>query len=104
MEDFGGFTDDLYPTTNELFNTTGSFNQGGFSDPAIDKAIHNSEFSLNPNAVKQELALVTAAQPGMFQPNQDLVFAFKSNISGPVASFEEASQYQYAPEQWYFVK
>jgi peptide/nickel transport system substrate-binding protein len=104
MEDFGGFTDDLYPTTNELFNTSGSFNQGGFSDKAIDQAIHNSEFSLNPNAVKQELALVTAAQPGMFQPNQDLVFAFKSNISGPVSSFEEASQYQYAPEQWYFVK
>jgi peptide/nickel transport system substrate-binding protein len=104
MEDFGGFTDDLYPTTNELFNTTGSFNQGGFSDPAIDSAIHNSEYSLNANAVKAELGLVTAAQPGLFQPNQDLVFAFKSNISGPVGSFEEASQYQYAPEQWYFLK
>ena len=33
MEDFGGFSDDLYPTTNELFNTTGSFNVGGFSNP-----------------------------------------------------------------------
>ncbi len=46
MEDFGGFTDDYYPTTNELFNTTGSFNQGGFSNAQLDQDILNSEFSL----------------------------------------------------------
>jgi len=104
MEDFGGFTDDLYPTTDELFNTTGSFNQGGFSDPAINTAIHNSEYSLSSDAVKTELGLVTAAQPGLFQPNPDLVYAYKDTLSGPPSSFESASDYQYEPNYWYFKK
>ena len=104
MEDFGGFTDDYYPTTNELFNTTGSFNQGGFSDPQVDKDIQNSEFSLSNSAVQTELALVTAQQPGLFQPDEDRITAFKDTLSGPAASFEDASQYQFSPEFWYFKK
>jgi peptide/nickel transport system substrate-binding protein len=103
-EDFGGFTDDLYPTTNELFNTTGSFNQGGFSSKTIDADITASANSLNPNAVKKELSDVTHLQPGLFQPEPDLIFAFKKDLSGPPASFADASQYQYSPEYWYFTK
>ena len=104
MEDFGGFTDDYYPTTNELFNTTGSFNQGGFSLPQLDKDILNSEFSLNNTAVQKELSLVTAEQPGLFQPDEDRLEAFKDKLSGPAASFFDATQYQYSPEYWYFKK
>ncbi|MGP8208181.1 MAG: ABC transporter substrate-binding protein [Acidimicrobiales bacterium] len=104
MEDFGGFTDDYYPTTNELFNTTGSFNQGGFSLPQLDKDILNSEFSLNNRAVQTELSLVTAEQPGLFQPDEDRIEAFKDTLSGPAASFFDATQYQFSPEYWYFKK
>lgn len=104
MEDFGGFTDDLYPTTNELFNTTGSFNQGGFSIPKVDKDILDSANSLNANAVKTELSDVTHYQPGLFEPEPDLVFAIKKNLSGPPASFASMSQYQPEPEYWYFTK
>jgi peptide/nickel transport system substrate-binding protein len=102
MQDFGGFTDSLYPTTNELFNTTGSYNIGGYSDPTADKDINASVNSLDNNAVYDELSYITAQQPGMFQPNADLIFAFKTNLHGPAASFADASQYQYSPEYWYF--
>jgi peptide/nickel transport system substrate-binding protein len=104
MQDFGGFTNSYYPTTNELFNTTGSYNQGGYSDPTADKDITNSVSSLNNSAVKTEIGYITAQMPGLFQPNADLVFAFKSDLSGPPNSFSDASQYQYSPEYWYFVK
>ena len=104
MQDFGGFTNSLYPTTNQLFNTSGSFNFGGFSNPQIDKAIQNSISSLDNTAVQKEIGLVTAQQPGLFQPNADLVFAFKNTLSGPPASFADASQYQFSPEYWYFKK
>jgi peptide/nickel transport system substrate-binding protein len=104
MEDFGGFTDSYYPTTNELFNTTGSFNQGGFSNPQVDQDILNSEFSANNTAVQKELTLVTYEQPGLFEPNEDRLRAFSDKLSGPAASFFDATQLQYSPEYWYFKK
>jgi peptide/nickel transport system substrate-binding protein len=102
MEDFGGFTDDYYPTTNELFNTTGSINQGGFSNAQLDQDILNSEFSSSNTAVQKELTLVTYEQPGLFQPNEDRLRAFSDKLSGPAASFFSATQEQYSPEYWYF--
>lgn len=104
MDDFGGFTDDIYPTTNELFNTTGSFNLGGFSNATVNKDILASANSLNNNAVKIELREVAKELPGLFQAEPDLVFAIKNTLSGPAASFEAMSQYQPEPNYWYFKK
>ena len=104
MEDFGGFTDDIYPTTNELFNTTGSFNEGGFSNATVNQDILNSADSTNNNAVKIELREVAKELPGLFQAEPDLVFAIKNTLSGPPASFESLSQYQPEPNYWYFKK
>ncbi|HYB89390.1 MAG TPA: ABC transporter substrate-binding protein, partial [Streptosporangiaceae bacterium] len=42
MEDFGGFTNSTYPTTFGVFNSTGSFNEGGYADPQADKLIQAS--------------------------------------------------------------
>jgi peptide/nickel transport system substrate-binding protein len=104
MADFGGFSNTLYPTTYELFNTAGPFNFGGFSNPQVDKDIRSSVSSLDNTAVQTEMAYLTVQQPGLFQPNGDLVFAFKKTLAGPPASFADASQYQYSPEYWYFIK
>jgi peptide/nickel transport system substrate-binding protein len=104
MEDFGGFTNDLYPTTSELFNTTGQYNEGGYSDKTADTDINNSVKSLNPDAVKTEIDYLTKQQPAMFQPNNDLIWAWKKNLSGPPASFASMTQYQPSPEYWYFTK
>jgi peptide/nickel transport system substrate-binding protein len=102
MQDFGGFTDSYYPTTNQIFNTTGSFNQGGYSDPTADTDINDSVTSLNNNAIETEISYITAQQPGLFQPNADLVFAIKNTLHGPSNSFADLSQYQDSPEYWYF--
>jgi peptide/nickel transport system substrate-binding protein len=104
MEDFGGFTGIEYPTTNEVFNTSGSFNIGGFSSTAVDKAIHNSIYSLSNSAVKKEADLVGRTMPGLFQPNPDLIFAFSKKISGPSQYFSNLSQYTNNPEYWYIIK
>lgn len=104
MQDFGGFTDSLYPTTNELFNYGGSYDIGGYDDPVATADINASLNSLNPNAVENEIGYITAQQPGLFQPNADLIFAFKNTLHGPSASFADASQYQYSPEYWYYTK
>jgi peptide/nickel transport system substrate-binding protein len=104
MQSYGGFTLDLYPTTNELFNTGGSFNIGGFSNSTVNKDILNSANSLNPDALTTELAAVSKYQPGLFQPIEDEIWAFKNNLSGPPASFSSLSQLQPLPEYWYFTK
>jgi peptide/nickel transport system substrate-binding protein len=104
MMDFGGFTGFVYPTMNEIFNTTGSYDFGGFSSKAVDQAIKNSEFSTSASAVKVELGLETKLQPGLFQPSADLISAWKKSLSGPKNSFASASQYVLEPNYWYFKK
>jgi peptide/nickel transport system substrate-binding protein len=104
MQDYGGDTMDLYPTTDTIFNTTGSFNEGGYSDPKADSLINASVYSSNSSAVQNELSYITQQQPALFQPNPDEVTAFKTSIGGPQASFADSSQYQFSPEYWYFTK
>jgi len=104
MQDYGGDTNELYPTTDTIFNTTGSFNTGGYSSSKADALINASVYSTNPNAVQNELSYITAQQPALFQPNPDLVTAFKSTLGGTQASFSDSSQYQFSPEYWYFTK
>jgi len=104
MEDFGGFSISSYPTMNGIFNTPGSFNIGSYADPHADELIKASTTSSDPNAVKNEAAYLTQQQPGLFQPNQDLVMVWKKTISGQPPSFENLTQYQLTPEFWYFIK
>jgi peptide/nickel transport system substrate-binding protein len=102
MEDFGGFSISAYPTMNGIFNTTGSFNLGSYSDPKADALIKASTTSSDPNAVKKEAAYLTEQQPGLFQPGNDRIRVWKKTLSGPPASFESLTQFQLTPELWYF--
>jgi peptide/nickel transport system substrate-binding protein len=108
MEDFGGFTDSTYPTTFGVFNSTGSSNLGGYSDPKADSLIQASISSSDPNAVKAEAAYLTQQQPGLFQPNPDSpnagVAVWTKKLSGPPASFENLTQLYLTPEFWFFTK
>ena len=104
MEDFGGFTNSTYPTTYTVFNTSGISNLGGYSDPQANSLINASVSSTNPNAVADEAAYLTEQQPALFQPNNDLLFAWKTTLSGPVNSFADLTQYYLNPEEWYYTK
>jgi peptide/nickel transport system substrate-binding protein len=104
MEDFGGFSEDLYPTTEDIFNTTGSFNIGGYSSSKADALINDSVSASNPTAVKNEAAYLAENLPALFQPEADHVYAWTDKLSGPQSSFWELPQFSLNPEQWYFVK
>jgi len=103
-EDFGGFSTSLYPTTNTIFNTGGSFNIGDYSDPTADKLINASVFGSNEAAVKTEAAYIATDLPALFQPDSDHLYAWKNTLSGPQASFWEIPQFSINPELWYFTK
>jgi peptide/nickel transport system substrate-binding protein len=104
MEDFGGFSEDLYPTTEDIFNTTGSFNIGGYSSSAANALINDSVYASNATAEKNEAAYIAVNLPGLFQPEADHVYAWSDKLSGPQASFWELTQFSLNPEQWYFTK
>jgi serine/threonine protein kinase len=71
MEDFGSYTQVVYPTTITVFNTPGAYNIGSYSDPQADRLINASVTSANPDAVKAEAGLphratarLVPAEPG----------------------------------------
>lgn len=102
MADFGGFTGFLYPTANTIFNTTGSYNEGGYSDPTADKLINASVYGNDPNALVNESNYLGKNLPAIFQPSQDIIYAWKKTLQGPANSFANLTQYYLTPEDWYF--
>ncbi len=105
IEDFGGFTNSIYPTTNEIFNTSGSYNQGAYSNPAVDKLINDSIFATNASAVTKEASAITNLQPALFQPQPDLIWAVSKKLSATtVDAFTGLTQYSGVVQDWYFTK
>jgi peptide/nickel transport system substrate-binding protein len=104
MEDFGGFSINTYPTMLGIFNTTGSYNIGGYSDPQADSLMNASVSSSNPDAVKNESSYLTQQQPGLFQPLEDRIWVWSKSLSGPPVSIQALTQFQLFSEEWYFTK
>jgi peptide/nickel transport system substrate-binding protein len=104
IENYGGFTDSYYPTQNSIFNTTGSFNSGGFKDSTMDRLIKASVFGSNPNAVTQEAAYEAQALPVIWYPNYDIVYSVSNRIGGPQASYLSLTQYGFWPQFWWVNK
>ena len=101
--DFTGFNNQYYPTTNTIFNTTGSFNIGGYSAKA-NSLIKASEFSSGPDAVKAEASYLTINVPSLFLPDPDNIFAVKKGIGGPANGWMAATLFTYLPQYWYQTK
>jgi peptide/nickel transport system substrate-binding protein len=103
MEDFGGESLDPYATTFGLFNTGGTTQIGDYSNPTADALIKASISGGNPAAVKNEASFLTMDQPVMFQPNPDLIWAWKNTLSATMPqAWENLTQYYATPEYWYF--
>ncbi len=90
---FGGYTDDYYPTQNSIFNTTGSYNQGGYSSATADKLINNSVFSSSGKAVTAEASYLTSNVPALFFPNPDEIYGINSKVGGTKDAFLALTQY-----------
>lgn len=104
VDNFGGFTDAIYPTTNTLFNTGGSFNFGGYSDPTANSLISASVYGSNPLAVRNEASYITKSIPVLFMPLSDLIWAVSDKVGGTADSFLSLTQYTLYPQYWYLNK
>lgn len=91
-----------YPTSNGLFNTTGSFNLGSYSNPEADRLINQSTFGANPKALSAEATFLGKDLPALQFPTPDTLLVWKKSLSGPPASFRLLLNYWYAPELWYY--
>lgn len=101
VENFSGYADSPYPTQNSIFNTGGSFNSGAYSNPKMDKLIHNAVYGSNPNAVTQEASYETTELPALFLPNYDYIWAVSKRVGGTPASFLTLTQYGMYPQYWW---
>jgi peptide/nickel transport system substrate-binding protein len=102
--DYGGFTDEPYPTTFGIFNTTGSDNGGFWNNAEANQLINASVTGGNPDAVKAEASYITEQQPSLFQPNADDVIVWKDNVSGQPAAIQAMTQYYLNTELMYLTK
>ena len=105
MDDFGGFAIVPYPTTFGVFNTGGPEDEGDYTNPTANALINASIAGGDPAAVKKEASFLTENQPVQFQPNPDVIWAWKNTLSAvnPQA-WENLTQYYATPEFWYFNK
>jgi peptide/nickel transport system substrate-binding protein len=104
MSDYGGFTDEPYPTTFGIFNTSGSDNGGFYNSAEANKLINASVSGGNPAAVKAEASYLTEQQPSLFQPNADAIIVWKDNVSGQPAAIQAMTQYYLNTELMYLTK
>lgn len=104
MQDFGAFVQTAYPTSNNAFNTGGSFNLGSYSNEEADKLIEASTFGSDPEALTAETTMLSKDLPVLFFPTPDNLIVWKDDLSGPPSTFRSLLKFVYSPEQWYFTE
>ncbi|PRB12010.1 hypothetical protein CQ047_02885 [Microbacterium sp. MYb72] len=104
MQDFGAFVQTAYPTSNNAFNTGGSFNLGSYSNPEADALIEASTFGSDPTALSAEVTMLSKDLPVLFFPTPDNLIVWKDTLSGPPSTFRSLLKFVYSPEQWYFTE
>jgi peptide/nickel transport system substrate-binding protein len=109
MADFGAETDSNYPTTLGLFNTTGSENFGGYSNPTLDNLINASVTSGSTDAVVNELSYLDTQLPILIWPKADWaeapgLMAISKQVSGPPDDFLSFTQQMFQAQFWYLKK
>jgi peptide/nickel transport system substrate-binding protein len=104
VNDFGGLTNDSYPTTNAIFHTGGIYNLGSYSDAKADALINASVFGASAGAVKSEAQYLTSQQPALFQPTPSLVFGASKRVGGDARGFLALTQYALFPQFFYLTK
>ena len=97
----GGFSIDYYPTSEGIYNTGGSYNEGNYSDPEADKLMNASVYSSNPKAVTAEASYLAKSPPVLFLPNPDGISVVSNKIGGTADSFLQLVYQIDAPQYWY---
>lgn len=103
MQDYGAlYLAAGYPSSNTVFNTTGSFNLGSYSNPEADRLINASTYGADPGVLADETTTISEDLPVLFFPTPHTLVVWKDSLSGPPKSFEALLSFLYTPELWYF--
>ncbi len=105
MQDYGPlYLAAGYPSSNTVFNTTGSFNLGSYSNKEVDELIDESTFGADPAVLSKEITTISEDLPVLFFPTPHTLVVWKDTLSGPPESFQALLSFLYSPEQWYLTK
>ncbi len=104
MSNTGGFSYDFYPSSEGIFNTGGSFNEGGYSDPQADKLMNASVYSSNGDAVTNEAEYLTKSIPVLWMPQNDILNVVSNKIGGPATGYASLSSEISFPQYWWVNK
>jgi len=105
ISNYGGFSYDFYPASEGIFNSSGVYNSGGYSDPQADKLMSDSVYSSNPNAVTNEASYLTEQIPVLFSPQSDYIYAVSKKVGGEAKGFASLTLNNvFFPQFWYVNK
>lgn len=101
---WGEFGTTAYPTENEIFNTGGVQNFGGYSDPTADRLIHRAIYGDRASAATTVATYLAKDVPMLFLPCADVIDAVSQRVGGTDDSFLAMTQDIFYPQYWYVKK
>ncbi len=90
-----------YPTEETIFNTAGSSNFGGYSDPTADALINRALYDDAPSAATAVASYLERSVPMLFLPCADVLDAVSTKVGGTADSFLAMTQDVFYPQYWY---
>jgi peptide/nickel transport system substrate-binding protein len=99
---FGYSPYNLYPASNGIFDTGGTSNQGGYSDPKEDQLIQETEHGGSKQAFYTYEDYTAQQLPQLWIPLRTDILVYRTNLAGvtPLNPFSGGENAQ----DWYYVK
>ncbi len=100
LMDYGYDPYSLYPAGDGLFNTTGSSNIGGYSNPEMDQLVNATEYGSQTSVFFTYEDYAATQLPWLWLPNQDQILVYRKNLQGiaPLNPFSGGLN----PELWHY--
>ncbi|MBF9066872.1 peptide ABC transporter substrate-binding protein [Streptacidiphilus fuscans] len=102
LADFGYDPYSLYPAGEGLFNSGGTSNQGGYSDPKMDQLINATEYGSDTASFYAYEDYAAQQLPWLWLPNHNSLLVYRNNLQGitPLNPFSGGLN----PEMWGYTK
>lgn len=101
---FGGITNDLFPTQNNLASPGGGYNSGGYNDPGATRLLNATVFGSNPHMLARQVAYLTRSYPAFYLPDFDAAYGVSKRVGGSADAFLALSNGIWADNLFYVKK
>lgn len=100
LASFGYEPYSLYPNGDGFFNTGGSGNSGGYSDPKMDQLIKATEYGSSPQAFFTYEDYAARQLPWLWLPLRSSILVYRTKLQDvvPLNPFSGGLDY----EDWYY--